>query len=65
MYQFVEYSVSERVCIIALNRADKKNAFNFELVKELKKALQRANHDEQVKSIVIKANGIFKKINQL
>ncbi|MBK7957050.1 MAG: enoyl-CoA hydratase/isomerase family protein [Bacteroidetes bacterium] len=57
MYQFVEYSTVERVCMIVLNRADKKNAFNFQLVKELKEALQRATHDEAVKSIVIKANG--------
>lgn len=53
----VLYHVEERICEITLNRVDKKNALNPELVNQLKKAIQQANNDNQVKVIVLKANG--------
>ncbi|MBU1761115.1 MAG: enoyl-CoA hydratase/isomerase family protein, partial [Bacteroidetes bacterium] len=42
---------------ITLNRAEKRNALNSEVVKELIKAFETAEHDEQVKVIILKANG--------
>lgn len=53
----IEYAVSNRVGYITLNRPDKKNALSFELVKDLKDALARAEQDDNVKVIVLKANG--------
>ncbi|MBU1371649.1 MAG: enoyl-CoA hydratase/isomerase family protein [Bacteroidetes bacterium] len=53
----VDYQVSERIASITLNRAEKRNALNSEVVKELIKAFETAEHDEQVKVIILKANG--------
>ncbi len=53
----VDYQVSERIASITLNRAEKRNALNSEVVKELIKAFEIAEHDEQVKVIILKANG--------
>ena len=55
--EFIEYQVSERVANIRLNRPDKRNAFNFGLVTELKQALEDAEKDENVKVILLSANG--------
>jgi methylglutaconyl-CoA hydratase len=53
----VEYAVTNRIGYITLNRPDKRNALSFELVKELKEAFARAEDDEDVKVIVLRANG--------
>lgn len=53
----VDYQVSERIASITLNRAEKRNALNSDVVKELIKAFETAEHDEQVKVIILKANG--------
>jgi methylglutaconyl-CoA hydratase len=50
-------SKSERVAIITINRAEKRNALNPELVKCLTNAFIAAAEDEEVKVIVLKANG--------
>ncbi len=55
--EFIEYQVSERVANIRLNRPDKRNAFNVGLVTELKMALEDAEKDENVKVILLSANG--------
>ena len=55
--EFIEYGVAERVATIALNRPDKRNAFNIGLVSELKLALEMAEKDDAVKVILIRANG--------
>jgi methylglutaconyl-CoA hydratase len=53
----VIYSTMERVCYITLNRPEKRNALSRELVTELKQAFAKAEGDEAVKVIVLKANG--------
>ena len=53
----VEYSVQNRIAYITLNRPEKRNALNPELVRELKAALDRAEQDNDAKVIVLKANG--------
>jgi len=53
----VEYSVQERIAIITLNRPEKRNALSFEFIDALKQAFDRAEADEQVKAIVLKAKG--------
>ncbi|HNP19354.1 MAG TPA: enoyl-CoA hydratase-related protein [Fulvivirga sp.] len=54
---FVKYEVENRIAYITLNRPDKRNALNFEVVSELKKAFTTAADDENAKVIVLKANG--------
>jgi len=53
----VLYSVSDRIATISLNRPEKRNAFNPELVSALTTALLKAGDDEEVKVIILKAIG--------
>jgi len=53
----VIYSVADRIASITLNRPEKRNAFNPELVSALTKALLHASDDEEVKVIILKAAG--------
>lgn len=53
----VLYDVKDRICFLTLNRPEKKNALNAELVTDLQHAFTRAEADKAVKVIVLKANG--------
>jgi methylglutaconyl-CoA hydratase len=53
----VIYSVKDRIGYITLNRPDKRNALNQELVVELKHAFAKAEADNSIKIIVLRANG--------
>lgn len=53
----IAYSKSERVANITINRPAKRNALNPELVTSLTKAFDAASEDEDVKVIILKANG--------
>jgi methylglutaconyl-CoA hydratase len=57
MMQEIRYEVSNRIAYITLNRPEKRNAFNKLLVSELKEALSKAENDDNVKVIVLKAEG--------
>lgn len=56
-YQFITLAVRERIGWITLNRPEKRNALNFTLVTELRDAFAKAEADERVKVIVLKAEG--------
>jgi methylglutaconyl-CoA hydratase len=51
------YDITNRTATITLNRPEKRNALNAELVKELSDALSKAEIDDSVKAIILKANG--------
>ena len=53
----VLYSKKERIGYITLNRPEKRNALSHELVAELKSTFAQAEADEEVKVVVLKANG--------
>lgn len=55
--KWILYEVSERVAYITLNRPEKRNALSHELVAELDSCLVQAEKDEQVKVVVLRANG--------
>ena len=57
MSEIVHYEVARRRAYITLNRPDKRNALNPELVNALKEVLQKAARDPGVKVIILKANG--------
>ncbi len=57
MSEIVNYRVSERKAYITLNRPEKRNALNQELVGELKSAFHKAARDEQVKVVILEATG--------
>jgi methylglutaconyl-CoA hydratase len=53
----VLYTVANRIATITLNRVDKRNALNPELVAQLTASLLKAEEDDTVKVVVLKANG--------
>lgn len=53
----VLYSVADRMATISLNRPEKRNAFSPELVSALTEAFLQASDDEEVKVIILKAEG--------
>jgi len=53
----VLYDLSDSLARITLNRPDKRNALNDELIAALKIALRRANDDDQVAVVVIAGAG--------
>lgn len=53
----VLYSVEDRIATIALNRPEKRNALNPELIRMLTDKMLEASYDENVKVIILKANG--------
>ena len=55
--EYVKYTVSDRVGFITLDRPEKRNALNFEMVSELKAAFTQAESDARVKVIVLGATG--------
>lgn len=55
--KLVEYHVKERIGVITLNRPEKRNALSHELVADLKEAFVNAEKDDQVKVVILKANG--------
>ena len=59
MSQFtvVQYRKDQSVARITLNRPDKRNAINFDLSKELNKALLLAKEDKEVRAVIITGAG--------
>ena len=53
----VLYEAKDRIGYITLNRPEKRNALNHELVDDLKQAFTQAESDVNVKVIVLQANG--------
>jgi methylglutaconyl-CoA hydratase len=53
----VLYELSDSLARITLNRPEKRNALNDELISALKQALRRANDDDQVRAVVISGAG--------
>jgi methylglutaconyl-CoA hydratase len=53
----VEYEVRDRIGFITLNRPEKRNALNEDLIRSLGSAFDNAAIDNSVKVIVLKANG--------
>lgn len=56
-HEYIQYEVVDRIAYITLNRPDKRNAFNYSLVSEMKTALRHAEQDSTAKVIVIRAVG--------
>ena len=55
--KYIRYAVHDRLAYITLNRPEKSNALCFELVSELRVAFKAAEDDEDVKLVILNANG--------
>ncbi|MHB1921649.1 MAG: enoyl-CoA hydratase/isomerase family protein [Chitinophagaceae bacterium] len=56
-FSFLIYEVKERIAFLTLNRPEKRNALNGQMVKELREAFHRAAADAQVRVVVLRGNG--------
>jgi enoyl-CoA hydratase len=56
-YQEILYSVADRVATITLNVPDKRNRISYLMRREIINALRRAEEDDDVTVILIRANG--------
>jgi len=54
---FIQYSTKNRIATIVLDRPDKRNALNSTMALELHEALKKAETDDDVKVVVLKAKG--------
>ncbi|KIA91461.1 methylglutaconyl-CoA hydratase [Pedobacter kyungheensis] len=57
MENLVLYHVAERIATITINRPEKRNALNPQLVSELTAAFIQASEDDLVKVVILNANG--------
>ena len=58
MEQSVIYNVDDRnIATVTLNRADKHNAFNDEMIIELTRLFKKAGEDENVRALILRAEG--------
>ncbi|MBX2843047.1 MAG: enoyl-CoA hydratase/isomerase family protein [Flammeovirgaceae bacterium] len=56
-FEFIEYNIKDKIIFITLNRPEKRNALNPQLVQELKTAFSHAKDEKSGKVVVLKANG--------
>lgn len=56
-FKFIRYQTGERIAFITMDRAEKRNALNAQMVNELRTAFDRAAAGADVKVIVLKASG--------
>lgn len=57
MENLVLYQVAERIATITINRSEKRNALNPQLIAELTEAFIKASEDDLVKVVILNANG--------
>ncbi len=57
MYSTIQVEVKENIGIIKLNRPDKLNSINFQMVDELVKALEEIENNNSIKVVIITGNG--------
>ena len=57
IYQFLEYTVEDRIATICLNRPGEGNTLNDIIVVELRDAIMAAEQEANVKIILLRANG--------
>lgn len=55
--ELLEYRVSDRIASIIINRQEKRNALNPQLIELLTSTFRKAINDDSVKLIILKANG--------
>jgi len=56
-YETIQYEVAEKILTITLNRPEKLNAFNATMQRELIDAFEAADHDDNVRAIIITGAG--------
>lgn len=55
--EFINIQIADNICVIALNRKEKYNAFNWPMLQDLAQAFHQANVDDNVRAVVLQAEG--------
>jgi methylglutaconyl-CoA hydratase len=55
--EYIQYHLDDRVGYITLNRPEKRNALNYEVVRQLQQAFEVAENDDACKVIVLQGRG--------
>jgi len=55
--RFVKCEIKEHVAWVTLNRPEKRNALNFQMLEQLVTTFQQLDQDENVRVIVLKGEG--------
>lgn len=53
----ITYEIQDRICLIGLNRVDKRNAFDSHMISQLSEALTHYDHDDSLRCALIFAHG--------
>ena len=57
MFEMINYSKSDGIATITLNRPEKFNTLRMEMIQRLDDALREANQDKEVKVIILEGAG--------
>lgn len=55
--EYIQYHLDDRVGYITMNRPEKRNALNYEVVRQLQQAFEVAENDDACKVIVLRGRG--------
>lgn len=55
--KYLNYTIEDQICIIKINRPDKLNALNIELISELRQAFVEACGNDEVRGIILTGEG--------
>ncbi len=56
-YKYITLETSNQITTVTLNRANKKNAMSFELIRELIKAAKQIKADKSVRAVILTGSG--------
>lgn len=56
-FNTLKYEVEDGLLILTLNRPDKLNAFTVEMASELVQAFDQADHDDQIRAVIVTGEG--------
>ena len=57
MYKFIQYQLENNVATLWLNRPEKKNCINWEMLNEMADAIGEAENDDEVLALVVRGRG--------
>ncbi|WP_199256822.1 enoyl-CoA hydratase/isomerase family protein, partial [Alteribacillus sp. YIM 98480] len=57
MYKFIEYEKENGVATLWLNRPEKRNCINWEMLNEMAEVIEKAENDDEVRALVVRGRG--------
>jgi enoyl-CoA hydratase/carnithine racemase len=55
----IRYEIADAVAVVTLNRPEQRNTVTYQVLDELLDAFDRADHDDEVRAVVVTASGPF------